>query len=290
MNLRPTVSLEQLLASANRIKPADLPVEKLPEDVKESIPALKPGIRRFHGVKIPLYWFPFPWLSSACADRFGYMSSAATRAATKLPFNVATQALLGQLGNMMGDAGRDPNPASHNPADAGVSSIPAGFTYFGQFVDHDITFDVSSTLDADTDANTINNMRSPALDLDSVYGRGPGLDPFLYVFPTSGPATAIKLHRGTNTPIGPGGPSNNGNQSGMVQQTNWDVPRMQGTNTAAIGDPRNDENLIIVQFHHAMLRFHNAVVDLLLAARVCGRHLRRGQTNRDPSLPMGRGA
>ena len=37
------------------------------------------------------------------------MSSAATRAATKLPFNVTTQALLGQLGNLMGDPGRDPN-------------------------------------------------------------------------------------------------------------------------------------------------------------------------------------
>jgi Animal haem peroxidase len=270
INLRLTVPLEKLLASVNRIKPAPVPVEKLPEDVKESIPALKPGIRRFHGVKIPLYWFPLPWLSSACADRFGYMSSAAVRAATKLPFNVATQALLGQLGNMMGDPGRDPNPLSHNPADAGVSSIPAGFTYFGQFVDHDITFDVSSTLDADTDANTINNMRSPSLDLDSVYGRGPGLDPFLYVFPTSGPPTAIKLQRGTNTPIGPGGPSNNGNPSGMVQQTNWDVPRILGTNTAVIGDPRNDENLIIVQFQHAMIRFHNAVVDLLLAAAFAG--------------------
>ena len=56
----------------------------------------------------------------------------------------------------------------------------------------------------------------------------------------------------------------------MVQQTDWDVPRMQGTNTAAIGDPRNDENLIIVQFQHAMLRFHNAVVDLLLAVAFAG--------------------
>ena len=45
---------------------------------------------------------------------------------------------------------------------------------------------------------------------------------------------------------------------------------MQGTNTAAIGDPRNDENLIIVQFHHAMLRFHNAVVDLLVAVAFAG--------------------
>ena len=270
LNLRITVPLEQLLNSVNRIKPATAPVEKLPEDIKASIPALKPGARRFHGTKIPLFWFPFPWLSSACADKFGYMSSAAVRAATKLPFNVGTQALLGQLGNLMGDPGRDPNISSHNPADAGVSTIPAGFTYFGQFVDHDITFDVSSTLDADTDANTINNMRSPSLDLDSVYGRGPGLDPFLYVFPPVGPPTAIKLQVGTNTPVGPGGPSNTGTPAGMVAQTNWDVPRILGTNTAVIGDPRNDENLIIVQFQHAMLRFHNAVVDMLVAIGFAG--------------------
>ena len=152
----------------------------------------------------------------------------------------------------------------------GVSSIPAGFTYFGQFVDHDITFDVSSSIDVATDANTINNMRSPSLDLDSVYGRGPGLDPFLYVFPSSGPSTAIKFQTGTNTNTGPGGPSSTGAPGGMVAQTNWDVPRIPGTLTAAIGDPRNDENLVIVQFHHAMLRFHNAVVDLLLAAAFAG--------------------
>ncbi|HYJ88857.1 MAG TPA: hypothetical protein VEW46_22525, partial [Pyrinomonadaceae bacterium] len=270
LNLKSTVPLEQLLESANRIKPSVDPVEKLPEDVKASVPAMKPAVRRFHGIKVPLYWFPFPWLSSACADRFGYMSSPLIRAATRLPFSTASQALLRRLGDMMGDAGRDPNPGSHNPADPGVSSIPAGFTYFGQFVDHDITFDVSSTLDAATDANTINNMRSPSLDLDSVYGRGPALDPFLYAFPASGPSTAIKLQRGANSPVGPGGPSNNGNPTGMVQQTNWDVPRISGTNTAAIGDPRNDENLIIVQFQHAMLRFHNAVVDLLLAAAFAG--------------------
>src|SRR6185503_652441 len=53
-------------------------------------------------------------------------------------------------------------------------------------------------------------------------------------------------------------------------QTNWDVPRMAGTNTAVIGDPRNDENLIIVQFQHAMLRFHNAVVDMLVAIGFAG--------------------
>ncbi len=111
---------------------------------------------------------------------------------------------------MMGDFGREPNPDSQDPADAGVSSVPSGFVYFGQFVDHDITFDVSSTLDASVDANDINNMRSPSLDLDSLYGRGPGLDAFLYAFPSTGPSTAIKFELGTNTNVGPGGPSGNG--------------------------------------------------------------------------------
>jgi hypothetical protein len=269
-NLKPTVPAERLLESINRIKQAPTPIKEFPEDVRESLLTLRPDLRRFHGIKIPLYWFPLPWVTSACADRFGYLSPTAVRAATKLPFNAPTQALLGQLGNLMGDPGRDPNPTSDNPADAGVSSLPAGFVYFGQFVDHDITFDVSSTLDAEVDANTINNMRNPSLDLDSLYGRGPGLDPFLYAFPSSGPSTAIKFQRGSNSNVGPGGPSNNGTPSGMVVQTNFDVPRISATNTAVIGDPRNDENLIVVQFHHAMLRLHNAVVDLLLAASFAG--------------------
>jgi len=269
-DLRLTVSPQDLISSASRIKPAATPVGRLPDDLQESLPGLKERLKRFHGIKIPLYWFPLPWVGSTCADRFGYMSSAATRNATKLPFNVATQALLGDLGGMMGDPGREPNPTSQDPADAGVSSLPAGFVYFGQFVDHDITFDTSSTLDAAVDANTINNMRSPALDLDSLYGRGPGLDPFLYAFPASGPSTAIRFQMGTNSNIGPGGPSGNGAPSGMVTQADFDVPRIPGTNTAVIGDPRNDENLLVVQFHHAMLRFHNAVVDLLEAVAFAG--------------------
>ena len=273
INLKAGVSLERLLDSVNRIKPAEVSIEKLPEEVKESVPALRPSVRRFHGMKIPLYWFPLTKTSSRCADKFGYMSSAATRAATKLPFNAVTQALLGKLGDMMGDAGRDPNTSSNNPADAGVSNIPAGFTYFGQFVDHDITLDVSSSLDADTDANTINNMRSPALDLDSVYGRGPGLDPFLYAFP-SAPGIPSYRHQAPGgdehtTPVA-AAPAATARPRVCSPRRTGTCRASSGTQTAVIGDPRNDENLIIVQFQHAMLRFHNAVVDLLLAASFAG--------------------
>jgi Animal haem peroxidase len=271
LGVRPTVSADRLVASVNRVKAdAGVPEKRRPEEIRSTVRALKPEFHRFHGAKLALSWFPFPALISSCADRFGYMSPAVVRSATKLPFNAATRARLEQLGGMMGDPGRDPNPASHNPADPGVSTIPAGFTYFGQFVDHDITFDISSSLNAITDANTINNMRSPALDLDSLYSRGPGLNPFIYAFPTTGPATAVKLQLGTNTNTGPGGPSSTGGPGGMVAQSTFDVPRVASSQTAIIGDPRNDENLIVVQFHHAMIRFHNAVVDLLLASSFAG--------------------
>ncbi|WP_287246416.1 heme peroxidase family protein [Mesorhizobium sp.] len=269
-NLKPTVSEAQLYAAVNRISDAAVPIAKLPEDIRETIATLKPAIRSFHGAKMSLAWFPLLPLASPCADKFGYMSSWLTRAATRLQFTPANQALLDTLGDLMADPGRETSPDSVNPA---------GFTYVGQFVDHDITRDVSSPLDAATDAETIHNMRTPALDLDSLYGDGPALQPFLYVFPSSGPPpTAIRFELGTNRNAGPGGPAGNiGHESGMQVQTDFDVPRVHNplnpggsSNTAIIGDPRNDENLIVTQFHHAMLRFHNQVVDLLVAANFAG--------------------
>ena len=240
-------------------------------DVSKTLKALEPPVRRFHGTKVPLHWFPRPLIVSPCADKFGYMFPASVRNASKLPFTVTIQALLTQLGNLMGDAGRETG------AD---SIIPAGYTYFGQFVDHDITLDVSSSIDSPQDATTINNMRTPALDLDSVYGRGPALDPYLYRFPGVGdPPTAVKMQLGQNRSAGPGGPHDAAN--GVAIPARFDVPRvLTGTNTtvteadstftAIIGDPRNDENLIVSQLHHAMLRFHNQVVDLLVTAAFPG--------------------
>jgi len=268
-NVKSKVDIKKILTSVNKINPEGfMPVEKMPGDIKKSVQSLRPGTKRFHGTKISLAWFPFSSIKSPCADKFGYMSPPAIRAASRLPFNMDNQLLLGKLGDMMGDPNRETSPDSN---------LAAGFTYIGQFVDHDITFDVSSSLDTGTDANTVNNMRSPSMDLDSVYGRGPALDPFLYAFPSSGPSTAIKFQLGSNRNTGSGGPSNNGDISGMQIQTDFDLPRIHNplnpalsTNTAVIGDPRNDENLILSQFHQTMLRFHNQVIDLLVVAGFSG--------------------
>ena len=52
--------------------------------------------------------------------------------------------------------------------------MPAGFTYLGQFIDHDLTFDKSALMEGvDISPATLLQSRSPSLDLDSLYGNGP---------------------------------------------------------------------------------------------------------------------
>jgi hypothetical protein len=127
------------------------------------------------------------------------------------------------------------------------SRIPAGFTYLGQFIDHDITFDPTSTLDGMVDPHALVNFRTPRLDLDSVYGSGPVAQPYLYDWKDSEPPGA-RLLVGHNEVEG----------RGEVD----DLPRNhQGR--ALIGDMRNDENAIVAQLHLLFIRFHNAVVDHL---------------------------
>jgi hypothetical protein len=122
--------------------------------------------------------------------------------------------------------------------DGEESGIPALYTYFGQFIDHDITFDPMTTLMSNFDPDALTDFRTPALDLDNVYGRGPSDQPYLY---------------DNNNKFLLGAEIGNGA---------FDLPRNSATPARAlIGDPRNDENSIVSQFQGLMLRFHNRVVD-----------------------------
>src|SRR3954454_7451249 len=59
-------------------------------------------------------------------------------------------------------------------AEGGTGDVPAGYTYFGQFVDHDLTMDVTDVaLGHDVRPADLLQARSPSLDLDSLYGAGP---------------------------------------------------------------------------------------------------------------------
>ncbi|MBC8153759.1 MAG: hypothetical protein H7Z72_12680 [Bacteroidetes bacterium] len=208
--------------------------------------------KRYHGTRTPPQWYP-PMLIQDCKDRFGYMFPTLVRGG--LEYTPENRALLEELGDIMGD--KDGGPGQNN------SSLPAGYTYLGQFIDHDITLDVFSNINEAQSANSIPNMRTPILDLDAVYGRGPALDTFLYdhSFPAGDPRRGVKMLLGTNRNTGNGGPLKADDSESLT--TNFDVPRT-ADQTAIIGDPRNDENLLVVQLHHAFLRFHNAVVEKLI--------------------------
>ena len=123
-----------------------------------------------------------------------------------------------------------------------ADTVPAGFVFLGQFIDHDITLDPVSSLERQADPDALRNFRTPRLDLDSVYGAGPEAQPFLY-----------RADDGEKLLLGE-------NDAGERA----DLPR-NAEGTALTGDPRNDENLILSQFQTAMLRFHNQVVDHLRA-------------------------
>src|SRR5215469_14858764 len=60
-----------------------------------------------------------------------------------------------------------------NGIDDEESGIPAAFTYLGQFIDHDLTFDPASSLQKQNDPDALVDFRTPRFDLDNVYGRGP---------------------------------------------------------------------------------------------------------------------
>jgi hypothetical protein len=150
-------------------------------------------------------------------------------------------------------AGGDTLPAGDNP------KIPAGYTYLGQFIDHDITLDTTPLEVQEVDPLATTNFRSPSVDLDSVYGQGPEVHPHLYQRDPVTHRTTAKLLIGKASDSGdPNG--------GRVPDLPNDLPRNQ-VGRALLGDDRNDENLLVAQTHLLFLKFHNKVVDLLMAAQ-----------------------
>lgn len=134
--------------------------------------------------------------------------------------------------------------------------IPAGYTYLGQFIDHDLTFNSNESFEKS--AANAPNLRSARFDLDSVYGGGPADQP--YLFESDG--RRLKVGRALT-------------RAGVASVAH-DHPRIDGR--AVLGDKRNDENVLVSQMHGVFAAFHNRVAadrpdaDFDMLRRIVTRH------------------
>jgi hypothetical protein len=135
--------------------------------------------------------------------------------------------------------------------------VPAGYTYLGQFVAHDLSFDVTHAgLATALTTEDMRQARSPSLDLDSLYGKGPQDPRSAPLYRAGGPFLAT----GRTDPDAHLGPLEDADLPRRVDLPRRDAARKPGYK-AVIGDPRNDDNLAVAQTHLAFIRFHNRVVE-----------------------------
>lgn len=169
------------------------------------------------------------------------------RAVPAADFGVTDQASEIALAALAAKMTATSDPPKDGP-DAEESGLPSAYTYFGQFIDHDLTFDPASSLQRQNDPDALVDFRTPRFDLDNVYGRGPDDNPYLYE-----DGRSFILGRALT------GASQNVRARDLPRST----PLTAGASRRAIiGDPRNDENVIVSQLQGLFHRFHNRVASL----------------------------
>ena len=184
-------------------------------------------------VDSPALWAVLAWVRRRAEEAlppssFGRMFPVAESSedtAALAPLNQQTNQELAELAQGMLE-----EIATDNP-----KGTTAGITFFGQFIDHDLTLDNEPQPTDTVDVEGLVNGRSFAFDLDSVYGGGPKKSPQLY--------GGDKFLIGT-----------------AADGVSPDLPR-NSKGSAILVEPRNDENLIIAQIHLSFLRLHNSLVD-----------------------------
>jgi hypothetical protein len=183
--------------------------------------------------------------SSAAAAIVATNSDRFMRMFSDLPAFAPSEGDLQRLAETMIEGmkpdGSGPVEVDEKDAPSNNPDVPAGYTYLGQFIDHDLTFNPMPIDQSQQNANSVLNFRTPRFDLENVYANGPADNPFLYQ------SDGIRFLIGKN------------------KTGEDDLPRNSDADDARalIGDPRNDENLIVSQLHLAFLKYHNRVVDEL---------------------------
>ncbi|MFY9937525.1 MAG: peroxidase family protein [Silvibacterium sp.] len=134
-------------------------------------------------------------------------------------------------------------------------TIPAAFTFVGQFIDHDLTFNGANLFDDQT-GTAVPDFASPVIDLDSVYGGRS--------YPNDPADTSLKGII-TNSDVFNDDMSFKLLRLGVnaYDVRRWiDATEPDRVGAAYIFDPRNDENQLILQVHILVMRVHNKLLKM----------------------------
>lgn len=125
----------------------------------------------------------------------------------------------------------------------GADPAPAGYTYFGQFIDHNLTEDDTPMRDAgELEPWEIVNYRGPWLNLSGIYN------------PAHDRGAWRELYEPDGLSFRLGDPTVNGEQ--------FDLP-LDYRGFPVLTDERNNENIIVRQIHVMFLKLHNLAIEEL---------------------------
>jgi hypothetical protein len=120
--------------------------------------------------------------------------------------------------------------------------IPSGYVYFTQFVNHDLSYDATKLSEAgEVSPEATPNYRTPRLDLEILYGSGTTKNGYLKLGSTI--------------------------QTLNESSSDNDLDR-DATGMAMIYDKRNDSTLLLGQLHVLLCKFHNRLLDDVIAGKV----------------------
>ncbi len=128
--------------------------------------------------------------------------------------------------------------------------ITAGYTYLGQFINHDITPSTRPKPGSGPPP-------SAALDLGALYGRGPDEQASIYCQPNMMPEGMSRWHLRLSNAIG-------GTDVNIRDFYRFPEDKPE------IGELRNDENVIIAQLHSSFSMFHNRMLSDIAHERFDG--------------------
>ncbi len=148
-------------------------------------------------------------------------------------------------------------------------TIHAGYTYFGQLVAHDMTFNQTPFRRQMLSTSELESLRSQPLILQTIYGDGPETMPWLYKLNSKSelPRAELRLSEVQT-------PKNDTSRLDPSEDRFQDLPRLkmaslEGENHSfahyelLIADSRNSDNLILAQMVVLFHKYHNSIIKAL---------------------------